>query len=157
VVAHFVVSMDSLNVQNLIVFPGNRICTSPSFVIAVLPAMATATIAKSVSALRLPEKLSRRSRIRRKTVKEAISAISAATHSSVSLYRLLRRCTQGQACPQCHRWRDDSIPIIGFVISAIIKRADPTWISLGPVYPSSKRNPARNAVFVPSRLEDRPS
>jgi hypothetical protein len=50
-----------------------------------------------------------------------------------------------------------SIPIIGFVISAIIKRADPTWISLGPVYPSSKRNPARNAVFVPSRLEDRPS
>src|SRR5260221_13241739 len=26
-----------------------------------------------------------------------------------------------------------SIPIIGFVISAIIKRADPTWISLGSV------------------------
>ncbi|HXO96753.1 MAG TPA: hypothetical protein VN857_09230, partial [Chthoniobacterales bacterium] len=26
-----------------------------------------------------------------------------------------------------------SIPIIGFVISAIIKRAEPTWISLGPV------------------------
>jgi menaquinol-cytochrome c reductase iron-sulfur subunit len=26
-----------------------------------------------------------------------------------------------------------SIPIIGFVISAIVKRAEPTWISLGPV------------------------
>jgi menaquinol-cytochrome c reductase iron-sulfur subunit len=26
-----------------------------------------------------------------------------------------------------------SIPIIGFVISAVIKRAGPTWISLGPV------------------------
>jgi menaquinol-cytochrome c reductase iron-sulfur subunit len=26
-----------------------------------------------------------------------------------------------------------SIPIIGFVISAIIKKAEPTWISLGPI------------------------